>query len=113
MIISRCLCMLMHSIHLLVGGVNNFVCRIVTHACGFSHSVRVLAKQETELLGPGFDLLESGRPERNRVVLRCRRRSRRVSKLWRQRSKQQYRSTREAATGIGFENEGGFGSDKI
>ena len=40
----------------MIGGVSDLMRRIVMHACGFSHSVRVLAKPETELLGAGFDL---------------------------------------------------------
>ena len=76
-----------HPVHLMVGGVSDLVHKIVTHACGFRHSVRVLAKTEAKLLGLGLDLLESGKLDRNRVVLRCRRWSRRQSKSWKQRSK--------------------------
>ena len=43
-------------VHLMVGGVSDLVHKIVTHACGFSHSIRVLAKTEAKLLGPGLDL---------------------------------------------------------
>ena len=75
-----------HPVHLMVGGVSDLVHEIVTYACGFRHSVHV-AKTEAKLLGPGFDLLESGKLKRNQVVLRCRRWSRRQSKPWRQRSK--------------------------